>query len=196
MVNSEWPANFITNQLIATVLPDFNNKLRISQCLKIAKNVAFEFLCLGIFTNFCSIKIDLSGNTVWPQTSTFQKNRQTWLFFCIFSELLCSQNVNVARFARNAEWDFLWFSNTVFSTQFVDEQQKCYPQRLTRLGSQPITFSKLPGKFIISRITSLGSSSNRMKKFHILCTWPKFNIDEELGLNDSIIIQDRFHLLC
>ena len=92
---------------------------------------------------------------------------------------------------------FLWFSNTVFSTQFVDEQQKCYPQRLTRLGSQPITFSKLPGKFIISRITSLGSSSNRMKKFHILCTWPKFNIDEEQpGLNDSIIIQDRFHLLC
>ena len=64
VVNSEWPANFNTNQLIATVLPDFNNKVRISQCLKIAKNVAFEFLCLGIFTNFCSIKIDLSGNTV------------------------------------------------------------------------------------------------------------------------------------
>ena len=64
MVNSEWPANFITKQLIATVLPDFNNKVRISQCLKIAKNVAFEFLSFGIFTNFCSIKIDLSGNTV------------------------------------------------------------------------------------------------------------------------------------
>ena len=128
----------------------------------------------------------LSGNTIWPQASGFQKLAKL-TSFGIFSELLCSQNVNVARFARNAEWDFLWFSNTVFSTQFVDEQQKCYPQRLTRLGSQPITFSKLPGKFIISRITSLGSSSNRMKKFHILCTWPKFNIDEELGLNDSII---------
>ena len=27
----------------------------------------------GILTIFCPIKIDLSGNTVWPQASGFQK---------------------------------------------------------------------------------------------------------------------------
>ena len=135
VVNSEWPANFITKQLIA-IATKLTSKLE-------------------------------------------QQNQELHIVW----KLLKTSHLN------------FWVL-TDFSTQFAVEQQKCYPQRLTRLGSQPITFSKLPGKFIISRITSLGSSSNRMKKFHILCTWPKFNIDEELGLNDSIIIQDRFHLLC
>ena len=39
-----------------------------SHCLKITQNVAFEFS-----TNFCPIKNDLSGNTVGPQASGFQK---------------------------------------------------------------------------------------------------------------------------
>ena len=30
-------------------------------------------LNIGIFINFCPTKIDLSGNTVWPQASGFQK---------------------------------------------------------------------------------------------------------------------------
>ena len=38
-----------------------------TQCLKITQNVAFEFLNLAFSTNFCPIKSDLSGNTVWPQ---------------------------------------------------------------------------------------------------------------------------------
>ena len=39
------------------------------------QNVAFEFLffILAFSTNFCPIKIDMSGNTVWPQASCFQK---------------------------------------------------------------------------------------------------------------------------
>ena len=35
-----------------------------SHCLKITQNVAFDFLILAFSTNFCSIKTDLSGNTV------------------------------------------------------------------------------------------------------------------------------------
>ena len=35
-----------------------------TQCLKITQNVAFEFWHLAFSTNFCPIKIDLSGNTV------------------------------------------------------------------------------------------------------------------------------------
>ena len=41
-------------------------KKQKTQCLKITQNVPFSF-------NFCPVKIDLSGNTVWPQTSGFQK---------------------------------------------------------------------------------------------------------------------------
>ena len=51
-----------------------------SQCLKITQNVAFWIFAL--FTNFCTVSIDLSSNTIRPQ------------------------NVKVARFARNVKWDF------------------------------------------------------------------------------------------
>ena len=38
-----------------------------------------------------------------------------WTIFGIFDLLLSIKNINVARFARNVEWDFLWdlFSNTL-----------------------------------------------------------------------------------
>ena len=61
---------------------------------------------LAFFTIFCTIKSDLSGNTVWPQASGFQKLAKLTIFG-IFNELLSTQNENVARFARNVEWDFL-----------------------------------------------------------------------------------------
>ena len=35
---------------------------------------------LAFSTNFCPIKSDLSGNTVWPQASDFQKIAKTDLF--------------------------------------------------------------------------------------------------------------------
>ena len=45
-----------------------------THCLKITQNVAFEFfLILAFSTNFCPIKTDLTGNTVWPQALGFQK---------------------------------------------------------------------------------------------------------------------------
>ena len=53
----------------------------------------FNFWILSFSTNFCPIKSDLSGNTVWPQL----------------------KNVNVARFARNVEWDFF----CDFQTQWI-----------------------------------------------------------------------------
>ena len=42
-----------------------------AHCLKITQNVAFEFFNFGIFHQFLSY--DLSGNTVRPQASGFQK---------------------------------------------------------------------------------------------------------------------------
>ena len=41
------------------------------------------FLILAFSTNFAPVKIDLSGNTVWPQASGFQ-NSPKWTIFGIF----------------------------------------------------------------------------------------------------------------
>ena len=57
-------------------------------------------------TNFCPIKIDLSGNTVWPKASGFQ-NLAKFNILGIFNEILSTQNEDVTRFAPNVEWDFI-----------------------------------------------------------------------------------------
>ena len=54
---------------------------------------------------FCLFKSDLSGNTVWLQASGFQKLAKVTILGT-FNELLFTQNVNVARSARNVECDF------------------------------------------------------------------------------------------
>ena len=36
------------------------------------------------------------------------KNSPKWTIFGVFNQLLSTQNVNVARFARNVEWDFFF----------------------------------------------------------------------------------------
>ena len=72
---------------------------------KSPKNVSFDFWILAFSANFCPTEIDLSGNTVWPQASGFQKLVKLTIFG-IFYELLSTQIVNLARFAHNVEWDF------------------------------------------------------------------------------------------
>ena len=76
---------------------------------------------LAFFFIFCPIKTDLSGNTVWPQASVFQKLAKIdhcWHF-------LSKQDVNVARFARNVEWDFFFdfettWTNHIFYLDYID----------------------------------------------------------------------------
>ena len=60
---------------------------------KLLKMSHLNFLILAFFTNFCPNKTDLSGNTVWPQASDFQK-------------LANMDRFGVVRFARNVKWDF------------------------------------------------------------------------------------------
>ena len=43
----------------------------VPQCLKITQNVSFDSFNFGNFQQFCHIKIDLSGNTVWLKASGF-----------------------------------------------------------------------------------------------------------------------------
>ena len=79
----------------------------ISHCLKITQNVVLEFLNFGIF------QIDLSGNTVWPQASGFQKLAKIDHFGILkltFVHSKCKRSS-----LRSQCWTrlFLWFSNTV-----------------------------------------------------------------------------------
>ena len=73
-------------------------ELRIVLCLKITKKCFIRIFQLWHFLRI----FDLSGNTIWPQTFSFQKTRQKWPFLGIFNELLSTQNVHVA---HNVEWD-------------------------------------------------------------------------------------------
>ena len=80
-----WYTISVLGEKHTRVLMKNNNS--ITRCLKIRQNklTLFEndskcriwfFGILAFFTNFCRIKIDLSGNTVWPQASSFQKLAQ------------------------------------------------------------------------------------------------------------------------
>ena len=69
----------------------------------------------------------LSGNTVFKHPSVFfSKTRQKWTIFGIFNELLFIQNVNVARFARYAEWDFFG----IFKQCELKQREKRLPKAL------------------------------------------------------------------
>ena len=57
----------------------------------------------------------MTVNTVWPQASDFQKLAKMAIFG-IFNKLLSAKNDDVARFARNVEWDFFCDFQTPWST--------------------------------------------------------------------------------
>ena len=80
------------------------------------KLLKMSHLHLGILafsTNFCPVKIDLSGNTVWPQASGFQNLAKMDLFWHLeltFDHSNCKRSL-----LRSQCWMrlFLWLSNTV-----------------------------------------------------------------------------------
>ena len=88
------------------MISNFEGQLQTAHIVwKLLKMSHLYFWILAFSTNFCPIRADLSGNTFWPQASGFQKLAKLD-HFGIFNQLLSTQNVNVARFARNVEWDF------------------------------------------------------------------------------------------
>ena len=81
-----------------------------AHCLKITQNVALAFS-----TSFCPIKTDLSGNTVWPQASGFQKLAKMdhfWHFYLTLVHSKCNCSSLRLQFWTRL---FLWFWNTVSS---------------------------------------------------------------------------------
>ena len=85
-----------------------------TQCLKMAQSVSFSN-----FVIFQELKVN-SLVTLFDRLLKVFKNSSKWSIFGIVKELLSTQIVNVACFARNVEWDFFgWFSNTVLMRHFV-----------------------------------------------------------------------------
>ena len=82
-------------------------------------------------TNFCPFKLTCLV-TLFNRKVSFLKNSSKWT---IFNELLSSQNVNVALFARNVECDFFWrFSNTLAAFHSIWWWCKAMP-RMSQLAS-------------------------------------------------------------
>ena len=77
-----------------------------------------HILILAFSTNFCPIKTDLSGNTVWPQASDFQKLAKLAIFGILKLSFVHSKCNHSS--LRSQCWmrHFLRFSSTViFSVQ-------------------------------------------------------------------------------
>ena len=116
-----------------------------AHCLKNTQNVAF----LTFSTNFGPIKIDLSGNTVWPQSLDFQKLAKLTVLG-IFNERKRS-------FARNVEWDiFCDFQTTcggklfIFAWKEAKEKSRLYTysEKSSELGGIKIgEYIKCPPPF-------------------------------------------------
>ena len=75
-----------------------------SKCQKWSIWRVLAILILAFFTNFCPIKSNSSGNTVRQVASDFQKLAKIDHY---------TQNVNLARFARNVELDFFFDFQTL-----------------------------------------------------------------------------------
>ena len=83
---------------------------------KLLKMSHFNFWILAFSTNFCPIKPDLSGNTVWPQASGFQKTRSFLHFLRYFCPRKCWMIL------------FLLFSNTVH----YDNDKVCQSSKMLK----------------------------------------------------------------
>ena len=70
--------------------------------LKITQSVAFEFLYFGYPPIFVLLQLTCLV-TLFDRKLQVFKNSPMDHFFAIFNELLSTQNVNVAHFARNVE---------------------------------------------------------------------------------------------
>ena len=86
------------------------------------KLLKMSHLNFGISNNFCPIKTDLPGNTVWPQASGFEKVAKMdhfWHFELIFVHSKCKRS---SLRSLNVEWDF-----------FCDFQTPCFQCKILLL---------------------------------------------------------------
>ena len=102
-----------TNQLVDYIVVPHSSTVFENHSKCRIRNLAF-------FTNFVFIKLTCLV-TLFERKFQVLKNSPNWPFFFISNELLSTQYLNVACFARNFEWDFFgdfqtpfWRRNTFF----------------------------------------------------------------------------------
>ena len=78
----------------------------------------FEILDFGIFQQFFVLRKLTCLVTLFDRKLQVFKNSPKWTIFGIFNEFLSTQNVNVARFARNVEWDIFYDFQTPWTVMF------------------------------------------------------------------------------
>ena len=119
------------------------NAIHNPHCLKATQNVTFQFFNFPpIFVLF---RIDLPGNTVWPQASAFQKLAkmdQFWHFWLTFVESKCTRSSLSSQCLMRL---LLWFSNTVPSEIFFFFNCTSFRQRFifTLLSPIQLHFSEI-----------------------------------------------------
>ena len=123
-----------------------------------------NFWILAFSVNFCPIKNNLSGNTVWPQASGFQKLAKMNGPFLAFLINLSTQNVNVARFARNVEWDFFCDFQTPCSVYLFRLLQQSYRFQLSFFVLNSIVLQL----FLWEEDASMGYAKNNTIKLQLL----------------------------
>ena len=90
-----------------------NPEMHRSQCLKIFQNVAFDFFNCGFSFHFCFLILTCRVTLFDCKLLVYQKLAKL-TFLGIFDAIWSTQNVNVARFARNVEWDYFYDFETLF----------------------------------------------------------------------------------
>ena len=78
---NNWTVLFIYKSCDTKILQRFQRDFYPSHIIwKLLKMSHLKFWILAFSSNFCPFKTDLSGNTVWPQTSGFQKLAKLTIF--------------------------------------------------------------------------------------------------------------------
>ena len=98
-----------------------------------------NFWILAFSTNSCPIKTDLSGNTVWPEASGFQKLTKMdhfWHFLWTFVHSKCKRSSLRSQSCMRL---FLWFSAWFFThcailTIYPPEKWSCFVGIVTHVS--------------------------------------------------------------
>ena len=91
-----------------------------THCMKIIQNAVFLIFRLGHFLpSFVRLKVTCHV-TLFDRKLQVFKHSPKWTVFGIYNELLSTQNINVARFARNVKCDFFCDFQTLWSYRWIN----------------------------------------------------------------------------
>ena len=141
-------------------------------------------------TNFCPNTTDLSGNTVWLQAPVFNKLAKL-TFFGFFNELLSTQNVYVASFARNIAWDFFCDFQTfeIFYKRWIAD----WTQKTINLGSNSVTKPRFRTLGMLKSEEPAASAGPSFSWLHVRSNTVRISWPRVTGQAPH---SGRFHWLC